>query len=120
MVGAACPTRKADGDARNLCRVHENEQGRAKTVKSRSIISFDLDFAPVDFYSGIKLDGAYASACYSTHKYQPEKPRLRLLIPLSRDVSADEYEAVARMLATDIGMDYMDPSTFQPSRLMYF
>ena len=92
----------------------------AKTVKTRSIISFDLDFAPVDFYSGIKLDGAYASACYSTHKYQPEKPRLRLLIPLSRDVSADEYEAVARMLATDIGMDYMDPSTFQPSRLMYW
>lgn len=92
----------------------------AKTVKSRSIISFDLDFAPVDFYSGMKLDGTYASACYSTHKYQPEKPRLRLLIPLSRDVSADEYEAVARMLATDIGMDYMDPSTFQPSRLMYW
>lgn len=91
-----------------------------KTVKDRSILSFDLDFAPVDFYSDIKLDGAYASACYSTHKYQPEKPRLRLLIPLSRSVSPDEYEAVARMLASDIGMDYMDPSTFQPSRLMYW
>lgn len=98
------------------------EGGRrsAKTVKTRSILSFDLDFAPVDFYSGVKLDGAYASACYSTHKHQPEKPRLRLLVPLSRDVSPDEYEAVARMLATDIGMGYMDPSTFQPSRLMYW
>lgn len=98
------------------------EGGRrsAKTVKSRSIISLDLDFAPVDFYDSVKLDGAYASACYSTHKYQPEKPRLRLLVPLSRDVSADEYEAVARMLAADVGMEYMDPSTFQPSRLMYW
>jgi putative DNA primase/helicase len=98
------------------------EGGRrsAKTVKDRSILSFDLDFAPVDFYSDIKLDGAYASACYSTHKHQPEKPRLRLLIPLSRSVSPDEYEATARMLASDIGMDYMDPSTFQPSRLMYW
>ncbi len=91
-----------------------------KTVKMRSILSFDLDFAPVEFYEGFSLDGAYASACYSTHKHKPEAPRLRLLVPLAREVTPDEYEAVARMLATDIGMEYMDPSTFQPSRLMYW
>ncbi len=98
----------------------EGGKRSSKTVRDRSIISFDLDFAPVDFYTDIKLDGAYASACYSTHKHQPDKPRLRLLIPLSRSISPDEYEAVARMLAQDIGMEYMDPSTFQPSRLMYW
>lgn len=92
----------------------------AHTVTSRSILSFDLDDAPPSFWDDFGLLADYAAACYSTHKHRPTKPRLRLLVPLSRDVSADEYEAVSRMLATDIGMDYMDPSTFQPSRLMYW
>lgn len=90
------------------------------TVTGRSILSFDLDFAPVDFYEDYSLMATCASVCYSTHKHSQKKPRLRLLIPLSRTVTADEYEAVARMLASEIGMEYMDQSTFQPSRLMYW
>ena len=90
----------------------------AHTVTSRAILSFDLDDAPQHFWEDFELMASYAAAVYSTHKHRASKPRFRLLFPLSRDVTADEYEATARMLATDIGMDYMDPSTFQPSRLM--
>ena len=92
----------------------------AHTVTSRTILSFDLDDAPQHFWEDFELLASYAAAIYSTHKHRASKPRFRLLVPLSRDVTADEYEATARMLATDIGMDYMDPSTFQPSRLMYW
>ena len=92
----------------------------ARTVKSRSLLTFDLDFAETDFYEDYQLTADYASACYSTHSHSKSSPRFRLVIPLSRPVSPDEYEAAARMLATKIGMDYMDPSTFQPSRLMYW
>ena len=91
-----------------------------KTVTSRTIISYDVDHAQESFYEDFKLLSGYASACYSTHKHKPDAPRLRLLIPLSREVTAEEYEAVARMLADDIGMDCFDPTTFQPSRLMYW
>lgn len=98
----------------------EGGKRSAHTVSSRSILSFDLDDAPLNFWEDFTLLAGYAAACYSTHKHRPAKPRYRLLVPLARDVTADEYEAVARMLATDIGMDYMDPSTFQPSRLMYW
>lgn len=90
------------------------------TVTGRTILSFDLDFAPESFYEDYTLLADYASACYSTHKHRPTAPRYRLLVPLSRTVTADEYEAVSRMIASDIGMDYFDPSTFQPSRLMYW
>ena len=90
------------------------------TVTGRTILSFDLDFAPEGFYQDYTLLAGYASACYSTHKHRPKAPRYRLLVPLSRTVTADEYEAVARMIASDIGMDYFDPTTFQPSRLMYW
>lgn len=90
------------------------------TVTGRTILSFDLDFAPEHFYEDYTLLADYASACYSTHKHRPTAPRYRLLVPLSRMVTADEYEAVSRMIASDIGIDYFDPSTFQPSRLMYW
>lgn len=57
---------------------------------------------------------------YSTHKSTPEKPRLRLIIPLSREVTPDEYMAVARKIAEDVGMELFDDTTYEPSRLMYW
>ena len=98
----------------------EGGKRSARTVTARSVLTFDLDQAPVGFWEDYSQLLDYAAAVYSTHKHRPDKPRLRLLVPMSREVSPDEYEAVARMLATDIGMDYLDPSTFQPSRLMYW
>lgn len=57
---------------------------------------------------------------YSTHKHTPEKPRLRLLIPLSREVTADEYPAIARMIAKDIGIDMVDETCYRVQQLMYW
>ena len=54
----------------------------------------------------------------STHKHTPEGPRFRLVVPLSRNVSPDEYAAVARKVAEDIGMELFDDTTYEPSRLM--
>ena len=41
-------------------------------------------------------------------------------MPLDREVTPDEYEAIARKIAEKIGIDYFDDSTFQPTRLMYW
>lgn len=57
---------------------------------------------------------------YSTHKHTPEYPRLRMIIPLSREVTEDEYPAVARMVAKDIGIDLFDDTTYEACRLMYW
>lgn len=92
-----------------------------KTVKSRSILAFDMDHADPDFWEQFKLLAGCAAALYSTHKHSPDKPRLRVLVPLSRDVTPDEYEAVARMFASDFEMlEQLDPKTFEPERLMYW
>lgn len=93
---------------------------KSETVKARTILTFDLDQAPVDFTVTMQLEAPYAWAVYSTHKHTPEKPRLRLIVPLSRPVTPEEYEAVARKLAEGIGLEYMDSTTFQASRLMYW
>jgi hypothetical protein len=53
----------------------------------------------------INLLNDFTCCIYSTHKHTSEKPRLRLIIPLSRTVTADEYMAIGRMIASDIGIE---------------
>lgn len=93
---------------------------KADSVQARQIITLDADFAPAGLAEDLYLyvDGAYA--VYSTHKHCPEHPRLRILIPLDREVTPDEYEAVGRKIAETIGIDYFDDTTYQASRLMYW
>jgi predicted P-loop ATPase len=42
------------------------------------------------------------------------------VIPLSRNVSPDEYAAISRRVAADIGIDMCDDTTYEPHRLMYW
>ena len=93
---------------------------KADCVESRSIITLDADFASHDFADNLRLFLDCSWIIYSTHKHTPEKPRLRLLIPLNRPVSSDEYEAIARRVAADIGIDMFDDTTYQAHRLMYW
>lgn len=99
-------------------------EGKRKTgyVESRQILTLDLDFAPAGFWEIFEenMEVSGAAAVYSTHKHTAAKPRLRLIMPLDRDVTPDEYEAIARKVAEKIGIDYFDDSTYQPSRLMYW
>ena len=92
----------------------------AQAVQSRRLVTLDADFAPAGLLEDVALLASYGYAVYSTHKHCPEKPRLRFVIPLDRPVTPDEYEAIARKLADEIGIDYFDDTTYQPSRLMYW
>ena len=100
--------------------VVEGGRRSAQTVHQRSLITLDADNASKDLWDEIALTTEYTCAMYTTHKHKPDKPRYRIIFPLTRDVSADEYEAVARWLANEIGIDYFDDTTYQPSRLMYW
>jgi predicted P-loop ATPase len=59
-------------------------------------------------------------ACYPTHSSTQSKPRLRWILPTDRDMTPDEYPAVARMVASWIGIETMDNSTYDCSRLMFW
>lgn len=92
---------------------------------ARSLITLDLDnCAPGS--TGAWLDAAAglgcAAAVYSTRRHDPEHPRLRVVIPTDRDLSPDEYQPAARMLAQmiDPTMEVWDPTTFEAERLMYW
>ena len=99
------------------------EKRRACDVTGRDIITLDLDNIPAGQTDSIllRLDSLGVGYCvYSTRKHAPEAPRLRVLLPLSRTVTADEYEPIARKAGEIIGMDYCDKTTFEASRMMYF
>lgn len=80
--------------------------GRRKkaNVLFRSGLTLDMDYATEDIAEQIEMFFDFRCLIYSTHKHTPEKPRLRLIIPLSRTVSPDECAAVARKVAEDIGI----------------
>lgn len=61
-----------------------------------------------------------AYAVYSTRKHEGAAPRLRIIFPLDRSCAPDEYEPVARKMASFIDMNIFDPTTFETVRLMYW
>ena len=99
--------------------------GRRKknAVQSREIITLDMDNVQAYGTEPLleRLHGLGCGWCvYSTRKHTPVGPRLRVLIPLDRAVSPDEYEAIARKFAELVGIEMCDPSTFEAHRLMYW
>lgn len=96
---------------------------KAGAVTGRDLVTLDFDHIPANGAEDLirtvdKMGCGYA--VYSTRKHSPEAPRLRVIFPLDRTVTADEYEPVARYLADQIGIGMADVTTFEPERLMYW
>ena len=96
---------------------------KANNVTGRDLITLDLDSIPAGQKDTVlrRVEALGCGYCiYSTRKHQPSAPRLRVLIPLDRTVTADEYEPIARKMAEYVGLEYADPTTFDCARLFYF
>ena len=93
---------------------------KSGNVLCRSMLTLDMDYGEPGIVDEIEMLQDFACCIYSTHKHTPDNPRLRLIIPLSREVTEEEYPAVGRMVAKDIGIDLFDDTTYQPHRLMYW
>lgn len=102
-----------------LGKLKDNKR-RKDCVISRSALTLDMDYATADIIDEIEMLFSFYCLIYSTHNHKKEKPRFRLIIPLSRNILPDEYCAVSRMIAKEIGIDLFDDTTYEPSRLMYW
>lgn len=98
------------------------KDGRRKsdTVLTRTLLTLDADYGWEGFWDSIDMFFDFSCCIYSTHKHNKGNTRLRLVIPLSRAVSPEEYQAISRKVAADIGIDFFDDTTYEPSRLMYW
>lgn len=92
-------------------------------LEGRDLFTLDLDNIPAGQTNDIlrRVDGlGCAAVVYSTRKHSGYTPRLRIIIPGDRTATPDEYEPCARKLASLLGMEFCDPTTFEPTRLMYW
>ena len=98
------------------------KEGRRKAdhVLCRSIATHDVDSPDPDFLSRYRGQHRFASVLYSTHSHTPQHPRYRVFTPFTRDVTPEEYEAIARYLAAEMGIACVDPCSYQVHQLMYW
>lgn len=98
------------------------KDGRRKggAVECRSMLTLDGDKVEPGFIDFYTLEHRYASVLYTTHGHTPEAPRVRIIIPLTRDVTPDEYSALARYVVSEIGIDGFDECSYRAHQLMYW
>lgn len=96
--------------------------GRRKvdTVELRSMVALDGDRIDKAFLENYEANAPYTSLLYTTHSSTDDAPRVRLVYPLTRDVTPEEFVAVSRYLAQMLGIDYFDECSYLPNQLMYW
>ncbi len=92
---------------------------KADCVEYRSMLSLDGDRVTADFIRHYREKMPYASCLYSTHSSTPENPRCRLLVPLTRDVTGYEFEALSRLFAAELGMEMFDQFSHRINQPMF-
>ena len=99
--------------------LRDNRRKR-ENVACRSMLTEDVDHAAADFIPRFSDECPYAACLYTTHGHTPEAPRARLVVPLTRDVTPEEYTAIARYFAEEWGIDQFDECSYRPHQLMYW
>ncbi len=89
-------------------------------VLFRSMLTLDLDKAKVGVIDKFTAESKYLSCLYTTHSHTKEEPRCRVIVPLSRDVTPDEYNAIARLFASQFGIEQFDACSFRIAQLMFY
>jgi len=93
---------------------------KAEAVVWRQLLTLDADYVKGNLWDAISSLCDFACCIYSTHSHSASNPRIRWVIPLSRPVTPEEYIAIGRRIAADMGIDMFDDTTYEPHRLMYW
>lgn len=93
---------------------------KKSNVDSRSMITLDIDNAPEDIITRLgAIQDTYMA--YTTFKSLPNKPRVRVVIPLAKDIREAEYEPLTRFYAKKYGLlEYCDRFCFRATQLMFW
>ena len=94
---------------------------QAHKVACRSMLVYDLDSITAEYLDAISSHIKNKGVVYTTHSHTRANLRARMIIPVTRDMTPDEFNAAARYYAADNGfIDMLDPCSFSPHQLMYW
>lgn len=88
------------------------------TILSRSAVTLDYDHPPAGAWARAAALGVLA-VVHETFSSSPDAPRFRVIVPLDREVTPDEYPRVAGAVAARIGTEGLDPKSYQPEQYMF-
>lgn len=96
-------------------------------ISSRSMVTLDYEGMTAADLPGIldKIrDFPYTVSWYTTLSHTPDRPRIRIIVPLLDDIvrsetkAIEEYEPLARILAHTFGIRFCDPASFNINQLI--
>ena len=102
------------GDGKRCARRDEN-------LIDRCLLTLDIDDSGLSLNElGYELSMGLESAfvAYSTYSHTADKPKIRVVIPLSQAVTAVQYRVLAEKFVAWWGVK-CDPCSFKPNQLMY-
>jgi putative DNA primase/helicase len=105
----------------------EGKWRNLRNVKPRNLMTLDLDYPGLDFWDLYRLGAHWISEFESfgltTRSYSPEAPRFRLLLPMTRMVSREEYGPLVRIVAMRMDggpeMTTVDVVSSRPAQMMF-
>jgi hypothetical protein len=92
-------------------------------LECRSLLTLDIDKyvgTIDDLEFDLDLMGLGAFVAYSTYSHTSDKPRVRLVLPLSRDVSRDEYRQLSRSFCESYDPSIYDECSYKPNQFMFY
>lgn len=103
--------------------------GRRKksNLRPRDVLTLDLDNMKPAMLAMILRRGQTILErteyfVHTSRKHTPEAPRIRMVFPLARPCSVDDYAALSRIVAWSIDktMEAIDDVSFRPAQMMYY
>lgn len=105
--------------------VFEDGHRNKDSVSSRSAAQLDYDKQTLKLFQRLEeeeLTGGVLPFSYvghTTRSHTDEAPRLRLMVPFSRDVTPEEYPRCVMAIHKLLDAPELDEGSLQPERLMY-
>lgn len=102
---------------------YSSSERKEANLVNRSLLTLDIDnivgmtVDELELTLVMSIDCAFVA--YSTFSHTPEHPKIRIVVPLSRTVSPDEYREVSRDFTSLLPDLTFDPCSFVPNQLMY-
>lgn len=88
----------------------------ARTLLTLDIDDVDMSIADLEFHLLMNIECAFCA--YSTYSHTPEKPRIRVVIPLNQEITPNQYRDISHRFGDELGLP-LDACSYKPNQVMY-
>ncbi len=91
-----------------------------ETIATRSILTLDFDNCDKNIWNKLEQIN-FECVLYSTHSHRADKPKIRCIAPLTREINFNEYNFIMRKIVNNLSLwPEIDISCFKISQFMYY